>query len=56
MHKVKIDEIKMGTPVLYNLTINNTPVQGLFDTGASMSILSKVLQTDPSKAKINYMQ
>ena len=31
----------MGIPVLYNLTINNTPLQGVFDIGASMSVMSK---------------
>ena len=39
--KVKIDEIYTGTQVLYNLPINNILVQGLFDTGASMSIMSE---------------
>ena len=37
---VQVDDINTGTPVLYNLTINNKPVQGLFDTVASMSIMS----------------
>ena len=41
IHTVQVDEVNVGTPVLYNLTINNTPVHGLFDTGASMNIISK---------------
>ena len=41
IHKVQVDEVNAGTPVLYNLMIRNTPVQGSFDTGASMSIMSK---------------
>ena len=31
----------MTTPILYNLIINNMVVKGLFDTGASMSIMSE---------------
>ena len=47
IHEVQVDEVKAGTPVLYNLMINNIQVQGLFDTGAPTSIMSKnVLQPD----------
>ena len=36
-----MDEVNTGTSVLYSLTINNTLVQGLFDTCASVSVMSK---------------
>ena len=40
--QVEVEKINTGTPVLYNLTINNTLVQGLFDAGASMSVMFKM--------------
>ena len=42
IQEVQIDEVNTTTPILCNLIINNTPVKGLFDTGASMSVCLKI--------------
>ena len=41
IHEIQVHEVNARTPVLYSLTINDTCVQGLYNTGASISIMSK---------------
>ena len=53
--EVRIDEASSDNVILYKVRINNTQVNALYDTGASISVMAKCfcnkLQNKPKLAK-----
>ena len=41
IHEVTIDEVNLENVILYKVKVNNVEVEALYDTGTSISIMSK---------------
>ena len=58
IRNVTIDEVNSDNAILYKVSINNTKIQGLYDTGAIISVMShqfsNKLENKPKLIKCNW--